>query len=204
MKRRTLLGCFGAMALRSAAAAGAEAPGLRVVVVRAGIIGASIAWHLARAGITVTVLDRQGPATCASRGTFAWLNATWAKQPRDYHRLNQRGIAGWKRLQRALALPVRWGGSLEWFAGAERARRLSEQHARCMLDVATAFVPALAGARFERVDIGWRPLPLDGHPVLGFSPVHTDVYLAITHSGVTLAPIVGELGAELRRADSVA
>jgi glycine/D-amino acid oxidase-like deaminating enzyme len=46
------------------------------------------------------------------------------------------------------------------------------------------------------VRIGWRPLPVDGHPVLGASPARPDVYLAIMHSGVTLAPIVGQLAAE--------
>jgi glycine/D-amino acid oxidase-like deaminating enzyme len=38
-------------------------------------------------------------------------------------------------------------------------------------------------------------LPLDGHPVLGFSPARSDVYLAVMHSGVSLAPIVGQLAA---------
>ena len=41
----------------------------------------------------------------------------------------------------------------------------------------------------------WRPLPLDGHPVLGAAPSRPDVYLAITHSGVTLAPLIGRLAA---------
>ncbi|MBT4523008.1 MAG: FAD-binding oxidoreductase, partial [Halieaceae bacterium] len=45
----------------------------------------------------------------------------------------------------------------------------------------------------EHVYIGWRPMPLDGHPVLGISPTRPDVYLAIMHSGVSLAPIVGQL-----------
>lgn len=44
--------------------------------------------------------------------------------------------------------------------------------------------------------IGWRPLPLDGHPILGPSPAMPSAYLAIMHSGVTLAPIVGEIVAK--------
>ena len=52
-----------------------------------------------------------------------------------------------------------------------------------------------ADAVIEDVRIGWRPLPIDGHPVLGRSPARPDVYLAIMHSGVTLAPIVGQLAA---------
>jgi glycine/D-amino acid oxidase-like deaminating enzyme len=39
-------------------------------------------------------------------------------------------------------------------------------------------------------------MPVDGYPVLGVSPARKDVYLAVMHSGVTLAPIVGELAAQ--------
>jgi glycine/D-amino acid oxidase-like deaminating enzyme len=46
---------------------------LRVVVAGSGIIGASAALYLARAGADVTVIDRTGPATHASRGSFAWI-----------------------------------------------------------------------------------------------------------------------------------
>jgi len=100
---------------------------LRVVVAGAGIIGASIAYHLAKSGASVTVIDREGPATHASRGTFAWINATWAKTPRSYHSLNQESVANWKDLHRSLNLPVRWGGSLEWFDNEPRQEKLAGQ-----------------------------------------------------------------------------
>ena len=103
------------------------AEGLRVVVAGAGIIGASIAYHLAKAGARVTVIDQTGPASHASRGTFAWINATWAKQPRSYHRFNQESVADWHNLQQELKIPVSWGGSLEWFTGTERQRKLADQ-----------------------------------------------------------------------------
>jgi len=338
---------------------------LRVVVAGAGIIGASAAWHLAKAGADVTVIDRDGPATHASRGTFAWINATWSKQPRAYHALNQAGVAGWRGLQAELKLPVRWGGSLEGIddaaIAATLADRVAEQVAwgeatrivagaelaalepnvsfsglqrvvlsghdgaadpvaatRAFLDAATAlgarvsypceltgvaltggrlstvqtnrgdiaadagrrfadfdvpqrdtpgstalsvpmprvvnrvlwmpgvhvhqrddgrlvigeeagpppneahaarlaahpngfptreialehgermrasvqrFVPELDQVEFEDVRICWRPMPIDGYPVVGASPARPDVYLAVTHSGVTLAPILGQ------------
>lgn len=72
-------------------------------------------------------------------------------------------------------------------------RVIAEQHAERMLAVAKRFVPGIAGLGIDDVFIGWRPLPLDGHPVLGASPARRDVYLAIMHSGVSLAPIVGQL-----------
>jgi glycine/D-amino acid oxidase-like deaminating enzyme len=349
----------------------------RVAVIGGGIIGTSVAYHLARDGAEVTLLERGTLAGRASRGTFAWINATWAKQPRSYHAFNQAGLLGWKRLQADLEIPVRWGGSLEWFPSAERqawlavqideqvawgepaemltrdaamalepkvdfgdkarvayspndgavdpvlatrllakaavqlgasvrencavtgvsvneaggavlqtgcgavevddyvlatgadpeaiaqladieipqrstpgvivltrpmprlintiivapgvhihqredgrivlgeqdgapdtaahAERLrgrptefpepafAEQHAYRILNIAEQFVPGILAAEIEDVIIGWRPLPLDGHPVLGRSPNRPSAYLSIMHSGVSLAPIVGEL-----------
>jgi glycine/D-amino acid oxidase-like deaminating enzyme len=377
MDRRALLKIAGAVLLAGLPQRPVRAEGLRVVVAGAGIVGASIAWHLVRAGARVTVIDKLGPATHASRGTFAWINATWAKQPRHYHRLNQAGVSNWNSLADELSIPVRWGGSLEWFAGEERQAKLEEQiaeqsrwneparmlhpgelaelepaiefgavesvayspndgavdpvlatnrliedardfgatvrypceltdieiagdglaavvtscgtieadrlvlatgaapgaasrfagidipqrstpgiiaitepvdplltrviaapgihmhqrddgrivvgeqdgapethdtrldgmpndfpdsaiageHAERMLEIAAEYLPGIAGAAIESVYIGWRPLPLDGHPVIGASPERPDVYLAIMHSGVTLAPIAGQLAA---------
>lgn len=354
--------------------------GERIAVVGAGIVGAAIAYNLAQGGAKVTVLDRHGIATRTSRGTFAWLNATWAKQPRHYHRLNQLGLAAWKELGRDLSIPIRWGGSIEWFPTEQRQKRLAEQiaeqvewgeparmiaqeelaelepevdfagissaafspndgaldpvmasrmlleraaeqgatirtpctvtsakrtrtgshiletecgelkvdkfvlatgadpdatlrlagveipqrstpgviaitkpmkqvlgrilvapgvhlhqrldgrvvlgeqdgapkteaharrlagmpydfpsreiaieHAARILETAIRFVPRLADAEVEDVYIGWRPLPLDGHPVIGPTPGETGAYVAIAHSGVTLAPIIGKLAAQ--------
>lgn len=377
MDRRTLLKIIAAATVAGCSKRRDETRGLRVVVAGAGIIGASIAYQLAKSGANVTVIDKLGPATHASRGTFAWINATWAKQPRHYHKLNQDGVANWKDLQKTLHLPVRWSGSLEWFDNEERQKKLVSQiaeqaewgeparmvgraelatlepgidfggadqaaysgsdgavdpiaatnamlaaaerfgavvrypceltnislsagklsrvetslgsihadrlvlatgaapdagkrfagldipqrsrpgaiaiavptkpllnrvvvapgihmhqrldgrivlgeqggapqneahalrlsgrpngfpnrmlaleHAERMMTIAKRFLPGIANSKIEDVMIGWRPLPVDGHPVLGTSPARPDVYLAILHSGVSLAPIVGQL-----------
>ena len=388
MDRRTLLFLIGAAGLAGCGQSKANVKGLRVVLAGAGIIGASIAYHLAKSGASVTVIDKQGPATHASRGTFAWINATWAKQPQHYHSLNQEGVANWRVLQEVLNLPIRWGGSLEWFGNAARQQKLgtqiaeqiswgeparmigasefaslepginfpseslaafspndaaidpviathrllyaaeqmgaklhfpselidvsllngrlnsvttstgsieaqklvlatgaepdvtervgginipqrstpgviaitkpmprvvnrviaapgvhlhqrddgcivlgeqegapqneahamrlkgrpnefpireiAQQHANRILAIAEKFVPAIAGAQLADAYIGWRPLPTDGHPVLGASGIRPDVYYAIMHSGVTLAPIVGQLVAhELSEAGNI-
>ncbi|MGI9272808.1 MAG: NAD(P)/FAD-dependent oxidoreductase [Woeseiaceae bacterium] len=377
MDRRALLKLIAATALAGCNSRDGSAQGLKVVVAGAGIIGASIAYHLAKAGASVTVIDKKGPATHASRGTFAWINATWAKQPQSYHAFSQSSVANWGDLAQTLELPVRWGGSLEWFDDNEREVRLAAQideqiawgeparmldanefaelepnvvfpantkaayspndgtadpilatqallaaaerlgavvrfpceltdasfaesrltsvetsqgsiaadrlvlatgaapeiprhigmidipqrstpgviaitqpaprrlqriigapgvhmhqrddgrivlgeqdgapqneahalrlegrpndfpstefaqlHAARMLAVAEQFSPGIAETRVDQVYIGWRPLPIDGHPVIGASPHRSDVYIAIMHSGVTLAPIVGQL-----------
>lgn len=378
--RRTVLKLAAASATLAACSPSARVSEKHVAVIGGGIIGASIAYHLTKAGMKVTLLERGKLAERASRGTFAWINATWAKQPRAYHAFNQDGLLGWHRLQRTLGISVRWGGSLEWFDSADRQARLAEQiaeqvdwgepaemigpealrdledkvdfggveqaayspndgavdpvyvtrqlvmaaemmgatvkencgvegvsqdangrsvlqtecgdlavdkyvlatgadpeatrrlagidipqrstpgvivvttpqprlinriivapgvhihqrgdgrivlgeqdgapdtaahmerlrdrpnrfpaqvfadqHAMRILSIAEQYVPGMLDADVEDVFIGWRPLPLDGHPVLGASPVNPAAYLAIMHSGVSLAPIVGDVVAQ--------
>ena len=48
-------------------------------------------------------------------------------------------------------------------------------------------------ARFDRLTVGMRPMPDDGMPVVGAVPDVEGVYLAVTHSGITLAPVLGQL-----------
>jgi glycine/D-amino acid oxidase-like deaminating enzyme len=44
--------------------------------------------------------------------------------------------------------------------------------------------------------VGYRPTPKDGFPILGSVPGLDGLYLAVTHSGVTLAPAIGRFAAE--------
>jgi glycine/D-amino acid oxidase-like deaminating enzyme len=44
--------------------------------------------------------------------------------------------------------------------------------------------------------LGFRPIPIDEFPVMGALPTAPDIHVAVTHSGVTLAPIIGQLTAE--------
>ena len=358
---------------------------LQVVVVGAGIVGASIAYHLTQRGARVTIVDSGKPGFGASSHSFAWINAG-AKSPAAYHDLNRRSLEMWDRFAQRLGSDVglRWGGKLSWEAtsqGAaglkERVRQLQEwgypsrlldeaelhhlapelslgtvtaaefseiegqvepqmvvdaclrrakelgaelvegtsvtalarsqgrlrvesletsagslpcdvvvlaagvsttklaaragvhvpqeespgvvvrtdprppllptvpviyapaldpehseihlrqchdgslmigegnqeslrrddtqAHANDLLGRAIHYLPSLAGARAITVPVGYRPMPLDGYPVLGFSAPGSpapgsseaapNVYIALTHSGVTLAPLIGELAA---------
>jgi glycine/D-amino acid oxidase-like deaminating enzyme len=97
----------------------------RVVISGAGIMGASIAYHLAKRGAQVTVLEKQHPGAGATQNSFAWLNATFSKQPRSYYELNLAGIAGWRRLSLEFpGLKVQWGGGVQWYEPGEAADRL--------------------------------------------------------------------------------
>src|SRR5260370_11094828 len=117
MYRRTLLKFLSAplitgLPIRAAATKD------RVVIVGAGIMGASIGYHLAKRGARVTILEKRRPGNGATEKSFAWINSTFSKQPRSYYDLNLLGIAGWRRLTEEFAgdLQIQWGGSVEWFA----------------------------------------------------------------------------------------
>jgi len=75
------------------------------------------------------------------------------------------------------------------------ARDDSQGHADELLARAAEYVPALKGSSAVPVPVGYRPMALDGFPVLGYSPKAPNVYLALTHSGVTLAPLMAQLAA---------
>jgi glycine/D-amino acid oxidase-like deaminating enzyme len=98
-----------------------------VVVVGGGIVGASIAYHLARRGAKVTLLEKSQFAAGASGKSFAWINANFIKQPREYHVLSKLGVLGWHTLRQQIGatLPVRFGGTLEWYVNAQRADEMS-------------------------------------------------------------------------------
>jgi glycine/D-amino acid oxidase-like deaminating enzyme len=127
MRRREVLHVFAGLAL--AGVPRLQAAATRVVVAGAGIIGASIAYYLARRGAAVTIVDRAQPGTGATANSFAWMNATFSKRPRTYFELNRLGLQCWRELDVELngRLQVRWGGSAEWYPDGEEARRLHEQ-----------------------------------------------------------------------------
>ena len=64
-------------------------------------------------------------------------------------------------------------------------------------------VIAIAKERFRgmeqleltNVTVGWRPLPIDGHPIIGFPERAPGVYVMVTHSGFTLAATLSRLAA---------
>ena len=54
-------------------------------------------------------------------------------------------------------------------------------------------LPEYAEVKFENVTVKTRPIPADGYPVIGEPKAHPGLYVAVTHSGVTLAPLIGRL-----------
>jgi glycine/D-amino acid oxidase-like deaminating enzyme len=100
----------------------------RIVVVGAGILGASIAYHLVKRGASVLIVEAVRPGAEATEKSFGWINATFSKRPRAYFDLNQLGLAGWRRLEIELGgeLKVQWGGSVSWAPADPTADDLRE------------------------------------------------------------------------------
>ncbi len=99
-----------------------------VLIIGAGIIGASIAWHLARRGAPVTILDAARPGGVATRHSWAWINAS-SGNPEPYFRLRQRSMAEWHRLAEVVpALAPDWSGGLIWDAPQDALQAFAARH----------------------------------------------------------------------------
>ncbi|MGW6056725.1 NAD(P)/FAD-dependent oxidoreductase [Streptomyces sp. NPDC055189] len=85
-----------------------------VVVVGAGIVGSSVAYHLARQGVPVTLLDQgPAPATGVTGDSFAWISDCGRDWPGGARDLRGSVLADHRRLESELPdVAVRWTGSL--------------------------------------------------------------------------------------------
>jgi glycine/D-amino acid oxidase-like deaminating enzyme len=85
-----------------------------LVVVGAGIVGASVAYHAARAGAAVTLVDAGRPGAGVTADSFAWIGASGVRQG-PAAGLRATATAEYHRLEAELpGLPVTWSGSLSW------------------------------------------------------------------------------------------
>ncbi len=71
----------------------------------------------------------------------------------------------------------------------------SDDDAAKLITEISRFMPTLAGAKSIEIRSGMRPMPEDGFPVIGFAESVPNVYMAVMHSGVTLAALTGEFAA---------
>jgi glycine/D-amino acid oxidase-like deaminating enzyme len=104
-----------------------------VVVVGAGIVGCTIAVHLADRGIRPVVVDPDRPAQGASASSFASLSA-FGKDPAAYYELAAAGMAGWSRWAERLGgdVGLRRDGEVHWAGDPQEGDDLTERvtHAR--------------------------------------------------------------------------
>lgn len=85
-----------------------------LVVVGAGIVGASVAYHAARAGAVVTLVDAGLPGAGVTANSFAWVGASGVRTG-PAAALRATATGEYHRLEAELpGLPVTWSGSLSW------------------------------------------------------------------------------------------
>ncbi len=144
-------------------AAAPRAP--RVGVVGAGIVGASVAYHLSEAGARVTLFEKAQPASGATQNSFAWLNA-FVPEP-AYRALRLQSLMAYHDLDRRLRLGIVWGGYTNWASNPAEVRSLEESAAQMdgtpyavrridaaqLLAMTPSLVPGtVAEAFFSRID----------------------------------------------------
>lgn len=106
-----------------------------VLVIGAGILGASTAWHLARSRARVTVTDAHEPGGVATRNSWAWINASWGNR-KQYFRLRVHAIGEWHRLEREVpGVHVAWVGSLLWELPPGDLKTFQAEHSAWGYDV---------------------------------------------------------------------
>jgi len=140
---------------------------LRVGIVGAGIVGASIAFHMARAGAQVFLFEKTGPAMGATRNSFAWLNAF--TEDTHYRALRIQSLLAYRKLDRQLGLGIIWGGYVNWASTASETAVVRANAAQ----IADTIQPArnLTPEEFARLDPSVSPgemvdaiyCPSDGH-----------------------------------------
>jgi len=85
-------------------------------IVGAGIVGASVAYHLARQGASVTLIDRaMSPAGGVTGNSFGWIGGAGGDWPGGAEDLRGSVLTDYRRLEVEVpGVAVRWTGSLTW------------------------------------------------------------------------------------------
>ena len=100
-----------------------------IVIVGAGIAGASLAYHLACQHAHVTLIDKAAePANDVTQKSFAWINVAH-DAPETYLHLRQQAIADWHRIDDELKgqLKADWSGALTWREDTAETDRMAHQ-----------------------------------------------------------------------------
>lgn len=105
----------------------------RVVVIGAGIVGASLAYHLAGKGANVTLLEAQDIASGVTGSSFAWINTSHSGHD-PVAQLRGAAITEYRRLETELPdLKVQWTGSLAYGTSPDGVRQASANRASATL-----------------------------------------------------------------------
>jgi len=143
-----------------------------VAVIGAGVFGAWTAWHLAKRGKRVVLLDAYGAANAraSSAGETRIIRMGYGGDE-IYTRWSRHSLDLWKELFTATRQPLFHETGVLWLAGDDD-KRLSETHATL----------THVGVPFQEMD---RPALLSAYPQVNFEGIKRGILEA--HSGVLMA-----------------
>jgi len=118
VQRRVFLGGLAASAALLPAGLTAKGKRKTVGIVGGGIIGASVAAQLAKAGADVILFEKSEPAAGATRNSVAWINPV--VNDAHYMAIRLESMKAWAEDDRALGMGAIWGGSINWVYGAAK------------------------------------------------------------------------------------
>jgi glycine/D-amino acid oxidase-like deaminating enzyme len=99
-----------------------------ILVIGSGIVGSSIALHLAERGARVTVVDAAEGGGIATRASWAWINASWGNAE-PYFRFRHRSMQMWRELAgRVRAVGLTCCGAICWDLPPEALRAFAAEH----------------------------------------------------------------------------
>ena len=101
----------------------------RVIIVGAGIVGTSLAYHLAHQNAHVTLIDEAPqPGHGVTDKSFAWIVAAH-DAPEIYMNLLQQAITDWHRIEDEFngKLKVNWSGALTWHKQTDDTERIARK-----------------------------------------------------------------------------
>lgn len=151
---------------------------------------------LAPLGLDLAVLSTSTPGS-GTRGLTATIDGITPRPDRVIHtpELDVRPAGEGRLLLEA--------GDIDAQVDMAGANDHLDERAQELLTRARKLVPAAVSATIIEASLCVRPMPLDGHPLVGPVSGQQGLYVAVTHSGITLAPILARhIALELLGAES--
>lgn len=103
------------------------------IVIGGGIIGASIAWHLAHSSNVTIIAEKLGGV--ATPNSFAWINAGGPADP-TYYEFRNRSMQHWREMTKQIPeLPISWTGALSWDATQNETASSQEGYLKAGTDI---------------------------------------------------------------------